>query len=82
MARLKWVRKKWQHLETSFVTVLCAYAPTAKVPPSVKTSFFEKLQDCLDNVPRDDTLLILGDFNAHIGVFDDDEMWTGVLHCR
>jgi len=24
-------------------------------------------------------LLILGDFNAHVGVFDDDEMWTGVL---
>ena len=24
-------------------------------------------------------MLILGDFNAHVGVFDDDEMWTGVL---
>ena len=24
MARLKWVQKKWQQLETSFVTVLCA----------------------------------------------------------
>jgi len=79
MARLKWVRKKWQQLETSYVTVLCAYAPTAKAPPSVKTSFFEQLQDCLDSVPRDDTLLILGDFNAHVGVFDDNETWTGVL---
>ena len=45
------VRKKWQHLETSFVTVLCAYAPAAKAPPSVKTSFFKQLQDCLDSTP-------------------------------
>ena len=55
------------------------YAPTTTAPPSVKASFFEQLQDYLDSVPQDDTLLILGDFNAHVGVCDDDEMWTGVL---
>ena len=42
--------------------ILCAHAHT---PLSVKLSFFENLQDCL--VPQDDTLLILGDFNAHVG---------------
>jgi len=31
------------------------------------------LQDCLDSVSRYDTLLILGDFNAHVGVYDDDD---------
>lgn len=37
------------------------------------------MQNCLDSVPQNDTLLILGNFNAHVGVCDDDEMWTGVL---
>jgi len=42
-ASLKWVGKRWQRNKTSFVTILCAYAPTAKAPPSVKSSFFEEL---------------------------------------
>ena len=50
------------------MAILCAYAPTAKAPPSVMSSFFEELQDCLDSVPQDDTLLILVVFNAHVGV--------------
>jgi len=34
----------------------------------------------LDSVPQDDTLLILGDFNAHVCVYDDnEELWTCVL---
>jgi len=28
-------------------TIVCAYAHTAKAPPSVTSSFFEELQDCL-----------------------------------
>ena len=80
VARLKWVCRRWQHYKTSFVTILCAYAPTTKAPPSVKSSFIEELQDCLDSVPQDDTLLIMGDFNARVGVYDDDdELWSGVL---
>jgi len=44
----------------------------------LKRRLFEELQDCLDCVPQDDTL---GDFNAHVDVYDDDydELWTGVL---
>jgi len=47
----------------------------------MKSFFFEELQDCLDSVPQDDTLLILGDFNVHVGVRDDDDeqLWTHVL---
>ena len=80
MARLKWVCKRWQHHKTSFVTILCAFAPTARFPPSVKYSFIEESQDCLGSVPQDDTLLILGDFNVCVDVYDDnDELWSGVL---
>jgi len=77
MARLKWICKRWQQQKTSFVTLLCAYAPTANDPPSVKSSFFEELQDCLDSVPQGDTLLML---NARVGIHDDnDELSSGVL---
>ena len=51
----------------SFMTVVSAYAPTAKAPPNVKDKFFEELQDTLDGVPTDDILILLGDFNVRVG---------------
>ena len=66
MARVKWIGRRWRRgggsRETSdhFITVVCAYAPTAKALPSVKVNFNSELQDTLDKVPRIDVLLLLG----------------------
>ena len=49
------------------MSVVCAYAPTAKAPPGVKAKFTDELQDALDHVPVDDILIVLGDFNARVG---------------
>ena len=63
-----------------FVTVVCAYAPTAKAPSGVKSKFSDELQDVLDKVPPWDVSVMLGDFNAREGVLKAGESdWEGVL---
>lgn len=52
------------------MSVLCAYAPTAKTPPSVKLKFYTDLQDTIDVIPHSDLLFMLGDFNARVRVLD------------
>ena len=64
--------------------IICIYclhiSPTIKAPPGVRSTFLEDLQDTLDSVPQGDTLLLLGDFNARVGVFDPrDDLWNGVI---
>ena len=79
-ARLKWPdgginRRKAKDI---YMTVVCVYAPTAKAPPGVKAKFFEDLQDTLDKVPIQDRLVLLGDFNARVGVRKSgDNLWQG-----
>ena len=75
MARLKRVQCQ-RRSNVSFVTIVCAYAPTAKAPPAVRSQFLEQLQDTLDDVHLGDTLVMLGDFNARVGMFDPaDGLW-------
>ena len=62
------------------MTIICAYAPTAKAPLGVRSQFLEQLQDTLDDVPQDDTLVMLGDFNTRVGVFDPaNGLWHGTV---
>jgi len=59
------------------LTIICAYAPTAKAPTSVKSRFLEQLQD---GIPSSDFLVLVGDFNARVGVFNpQDDLWHGVV---
>ena len=54
---------------------MCLYAPTARAPPGVKSKFSNELHGTLDKVPQSDILVMLGDFNARVGVlkFRKDE---------
>ena len=80
MARLKWTHQWWQRSGKTFVTIICVYASTVKTPPEIKSQFFKQLQDTLDDVPQSDTLVILGDFNARVGVFNPvDGLWSGTI---
>ena len=57
------------------VSNLC-YAPTVKAPPGIKQKFFEEFQDALDKIPESDILVVLGDFNARVGVLEQDSnLW-------
>ena len=64
----------------SFAAIVCVYAPSAKAFPTVRSQFLEQLQDTLDDVPQGDTLVMLGDFNARVGVFDPaDGLWSRTI---
>ena len=63
-----------------FLTVLCAYAPTARASPRVKSKLSNKLQDTLEEVPQNDVLVRLDDFNARVGVLKSGEdEWRRVV---
>ena len=58
------------------ITIIQAYAPTTSHSEEVD-EFYKTLQHTVDNAPRRDTKIIMGDFNAHVGV--DNVTWNGVL---
>ena len=60
-----------------FCTVVQVYAPTNDSQEAQKNAFYEQLQSTLDNIPKQDVLVLMGDFNAKIG--SDHRHWHGVL---
>ena len=86
MARLQWVdqgqRKSGNSRKSPDMSVsaVCVHAPTARAPAGVKSRFLGDLQDTLDKVPQNDVLVLLGDFNARVGVLKLGEVeWQGVV---
>eukprot|EP00117_Sycon_ciliatum_P000369 scpid92620/ scgid6463/ Craniofacial development protein 2; p97 bucentaur protein len=65
---------------------------TRKAGLDVKSQFYDDLQRTLDSVPERDILIVLGDFNARIGISDaqspGDDVWSavrgsyGLGHCN
>ena len=54
--------------------------PTARATPGVKAQFCSDLQLTLGRIPQSDILVVLGDFNARVGVLKaGDDSWRGVI---
>ena len=53
------------------VSLVSVYAPTEASDLTVKDAFYATLESVVDQCPRRDTLLVLGDFNASSGTDRD-----------
>jgi len=60
-----------------FMTVVSAYALMLVSDETTKDSFYSCLRATLQAVPRNDRLVILGDFNAQVGT--NHNVWSGVI---
>ena len=49
------------------ITVIQVYAPTSNTEEAEAEWFYEDLQDLLELTPKEDVLLIIGDWNAKVG---------------
>ena len=58
-------------------TLISAYAPTMTNPDEAKDKFYSDLESVLCSVPAADKLILLGDFNARVGL--DTSAWPNVL---
>ena len=58
--------------------VISAYAPTEEATDEEKQAFYDALQAVIEQVPSRDTLVIGGDFNAHVGG-ESPDLWQGHL---
>jgi exonuclease III len=56
------------------ITFVSVYAPNTEAD---YPGFLDKIAQLIDKVPVNDSIVVLGDFNAHVGV--DDQTWKGVI---
>ena len=59
------------------VNIICAYSPTLSATDEDKDSFFQSLEGAIKPIPKNEYLLLLGDFNARVGA--DNNAWPNCL---
>ncbi|XP_056001665.1 uncharacterized protein LOC130048676 [Ostrea edulis] len=60
------------------LTVIVGYAPTEVANTPEKHEFYEQLNNILGNIPRHDMCLLIGDFNARVGIRHKRKEWISV----
>ncbi len=60
-----------------YATLISAYAPTLTNPDAAKDQFYQELDAVISHTSKKDKLIILGDFNARVGI--DHHTWQNVI---
>ncbi|VDL94700.1 unnamed protein product [Schistocephalus solidus] len=60
-----------------FTTIISAYVPPMTSSDAAKAKFYEDLHALLATVPKEENFVVLGDFNARVGM--NHASWQGVL---
>lgn len=58
-------------------SVVSAYAPTLNSQDDVKEAFYARLENILSAIPKEDKIILLGDFNARVG--RDYATWANTI---
>ncbi|CAI5799366.1 Hypothetical predicted protein [Podarcis lilfordi] len=58
-------------------TIISAYAPTLDADEDIKEIFYCQLDAILSETPKEDKIILLGDFNARVG--GDFDLWPGTI---
>uniref|UniRef100_H3B0C5 Endonuclease/exonuclease/phosphatase domain-containing protein n=1 Tax=Latimeria chalumnae TaxID=7897 RepID=H3B0C5_LATCH len=66
-----------QLANNSSATVTSAYAPTLIAKEEQKEQFYADLDEILTIIPKEDKIILLGDFNERVGW--DSNMWRGTI---
>ena len=56
------------------IMVIQVYAPTSNAEKSEVEWFYEDLQELLEQIPKEDVLFIIGDWNAKVGSQETPEV--------
>ena len=59
------------------ISLISAYAPTLTSTPEAKDEFYSNLNVVIKNIPNNEQLVLLGDFNARVGA--DQDSWPSCL---
>jgi len=62
------------------VTICQIYAPTADAEDGAVDSFYNDLQQEINRISKQDTLIVMGDFNAKVGMGDSSN--KGIVGCH
>ena len=66
-----------KRLNINMQTIVSTYAPTLYSEEDTKDNCYSQLNHILQNTPKTDKLILLGDFNARVG--RDQQMQNGVI---
>ena len=50
-----------------FLTLISVYAPTMDHPPEETEQFYSDLGEIVRQIPKEDKIALMGDFNARVG---------------
>ena len=60
-----------------YTTFISAYGPTLAAEEEIKDQFYGSLHEALSRISSSDKLLLLGDFNARVGM--NSEIWPRII---